>query len=99
LSAERLAFLRDVALLEVTIEARMLAAELMRQTGIPRKAEMDALHIAVAATSGMTYLLSWNCTHIVNASILPQVYEVCRLQGYEPPFVCTPQELMGPDHD
>lgn len=99
LSAERLTFLRDVALLEVTVEARRLSAELMRQTGIPRKAEMDALHIAVAATSGMTYLLSWNCTHIVNASILPRVYEVCRLQGYEPPFVCTPQELMGPDHD
>ena len=42
----------------------------------------------------MHYLLSWNCTHIVNAVTLPAVYDVCRNNGYEPPFVCTPQELM-----
>jgi hypothetical protein len=94
LAAERLEFLREVQLLDVTSEARSLASDLLRDTKIPRKAEIDALHIAVAAVSGMTYLLSWNCTHIVNAVILPRVYDVCRRNGYEPPFVCTPQELM-----
>lgn len=88
-------YLRDVALLEVTPEARRLGSQLIREAGIPQKAEIDALHIAVAAVNGMTYLASWNCTHIVNAITLPRVYEICRMHGYEPPFVCTPQELMG----
>jgi predicted nucleic acid-binding protein len=98
-AAERLDFLRDVELLDVTPEAQFLAAELVRDAKIPAKARMDAVHIAVAAINGMTYLLSWNCAHIVNATTLPRVYEVCRLNGYEPPFVCTPQELMGPEND
>ena len=99
LAAERLDFLREVALLEDTTEARSLAAELVRTARIPAKAEIDALHIAIAAVNGMTYLLSWNCAHIVNAATLPSVYEVCRRNGYEPPFVCTPQELMGNDYE
>ena len=95
-SAERLDFLRHVALLDVTPAARTLGAKLIAETRIPRKAEIDALHIAIAATSGMSYLLSWNCAHIANAATLPRVYDVCRENGYEPPFVCTPQELMEP---
>jgi len=98
LAAERLQFMAEVELLEVTADARTLAARLVKKAGIPPKAELDALHIAVAAMNGMTYLLSWNCTHIVNAAILPRVYEICREGGHEPPFVCTPQELMGPEY-
>lgn len=95
LAAQRLAYLREVELLAVTAEARWLAHRLIREAAIPAKAEIDALHIAVAAMNGMTYLVSWNCTHIVNAITLPLVYDICRISGYEPPFVCTPQELMG----
>lgn len=94
LAAERLDFLREVKLFDVTSDARVLAAKLVAEASIPAKAEIDALHIAVAAINGMTYLLSWNCAHIVNAATLPRVYDVCRINGYEPPFVCTPQELM-----
>jgi hypothetical protein len=99
LAAQRLEYLATVAVLEVTSAARSVAAELLRLTGIPRKAELDALHISVAAVSGMNYLLTWNCTHIANAEILPKVYEVCRGLGYEPPFVCTPLELLGVRND
>lgn len=95
LADERLRFLTEAALLSVTPEAHRLQEELLRSTGIPVKAETDALHIAVAAVHGMDYLLTWNCRHIANAFVLPTVYDVCRSAGYEPPFVCTPQELMG----
>jgi hypothetical protein len=94
LASERLAILAGIQLLDVTALARTLAERLLRDTQIPRKAEIDAVHIAVAATSGMNYLVTWNCTHIANAVILPRVYDICRDAGYEPPFVCTPQELM-----
>lgn len=95
LADQRQRHLHEVTLLEVTLEARRLANRLVREAGIPTKAEIDALHIAIAAVHGVTYLVSWNCTHIVNAITLPRVYEICRVSGYEPPFVCTPQELLG----
>jgi predicted nucleic acid-binding protein len=94
LAAARLAFLNDVNLLEVTDEADELKAELLRRAALPKKAELDALHIAVAAVHGLDYLLSWNCKHIANAVMLPKVYAICRSAGFEPPFVCTPFELM-----
>jgi hypothetical protein len=62
-------------------------------------AEIDALHIAVATVRGMEFLATWNCKHIANAVTLPLVYEVCRAEGYEPPIVCTPYELMGEDYE
>ena len=99
LAVQRLEYLRGIELLEVTAEARRLANRLVREAGIPASAETDAVHIAVAAVSGMTYLASWNCAHIVNAITLPRVYEICRINGFEPPFVCTPQELMGDPTD
>lgn len=96
LANERLGFLGETTLLDVTDAALALAQKLLRHTRIPAKADVDALHVAVAAVHGMDYLLSWNCKHIVNGNILPQVYAVCRDSGYEPPLICTPQELMEP---
>jgi len=94
LASARLGYLREVALLEVTSEAEQLKLELLSQAALPAKAELDALHIAVATVHGLDYLLSWNCRHIANAFTLPKVYGICRRAGYEPPFVCTPPELM-----
>lgn len=94
LAAARLEFMREVTLLEITPEADELKAELLRQAALPSKAELDALHIAVATVHGMDYLASWNCRHIANAVTLPKVYAICRSSGYEPPLVCTPLELM-----
>ena len=96
LAKERLSFLADTTLLDVSDIATALAIELLRHTRMPAKADVDALHVAVAAVHGMDYLLSWNCKHLVNGNILPHVYAVCRASGYEPPLICTPQELMEP---
>lgn len=68
---------------------------LLEEGSLPQNAEADALHIATATVHGIEYLLTWNCKHIANAVTLPSIYAVCRDAGYEPPFVCTPQELMG----
>jgi hypothetical protein len=97
LAAERLRYLEGITVLRVTDAAHRLQSDLLRFAHVPEKARNDALHIAVAAVHGMDYLLTWNCTHIANAVTLPRVYDVCRDAGFEPPFVCTPQELMGAD--
>ncbi len=63
----------------------------------PRKAAADAAHIAIAATNGVDYLITWNFQHIANATMRSRIERVCRLAGYEPPVICTPSELMEPD--
>jgi len=93
-AAARLEVVRQLTMLEVTQEARDLAATLLRETRLPAKANADALHIATAAVHGMDYLITWNCKHIANAVILRSVEAVCRANGYEPPVICTPEELM-----
>lgn len=76
-------------------DAEALAARLLQVAALPKKAEDDALHIAVAAVNGMEFLLTWNCTHIANARTREIINRCCRNAGYEPPVICTPAELAG----
>jgi len=93
-ASARLEVLRGLRLAQVTPEALDLAEALIVGAGVPRKANEDALHIAIAATNGLDYLLTWNCTHIANAVTIPRVNSICRTHGFEPPLIYTPQELM-----
>ena len=86
--------LTNCSFLDITPEAIQLAESLIDQNAIPKQAAEDALHIAVAAVSGMDYLLTWNFKHIANAAMRANVELVCRLNGYEPPVICSPMELM-----
>ena len=90
----RLEFLADLPLLDATEEVYALAEELMKRIPLPAKAATDSLHIAIAAVSGMEYLVTWNCAHIANAALRPGIEAACRESGYEPPVICTPDELL-----
>lgn len=95
-AAERRAqLLRGLPSLSISEEATALARNLVRQAGLPPRAGADAFHIALAACHGIDYLLTWNSTHIANAELRPKVERACRDSGYEPPVMCTPDELMG----
>lgn len=94
-AALRLAALEGVSVLALTPEAEALADALVREVPLPAKAGADALHIAVAAVHGVAFLLTWNCTHIANATLRPRIEDLCRRMGYEPPVICTPKELLG----
>ena len=90
---ERASFLEGIARLRVTDAAGELAARLVESGAVPRAAAEDALHIAVAAVHGVDYLLTWNCKHIANATMRQAIEGACREAGYEPPIICTPEEL------
>ena len=93
-ASNRLAAIAGIPELNVTDEVGLLARILIEQIPIPEKAQLDAFHIAVAAVHGIDYLLTWNCTHINNAELRPRIEALCRSQGFEPPTICTPQELL-----
>lgn len=92
-AAARLEALADLPLLEQTEAVEALARTLLDKVPLPERATADALHIATAAAHGMDYLLTWNCTHIANATLRGRIEAACRDAGYEPPTICTPQEL------
>jgi hypothetical protein len=92
-AADRLAALAEASVLDVTEDAIVLAEKLVAGGGLPSKARVDALHVAIAAVNGMDYLLTWNCRHIANAMLRGRIEELCRDAGFEPPAICTPLEL------
>jgi predicted nucleic acid-binding protein len=71
-AAQRLEALCDLPMLEITPEATGLGRQLLRAAALPSKAAGDALHIALSAAHGINYLLTWNCTHIANATMPPE---------------------------
>ncbi len=91
---ERLDVLRPMTFLETTSAALALAKELIQAEALPEEAAGDALHIAVAATQGVSYLLTWNCRHLANATMRPLIESVCVRNGIKAPIICTPEELL-----
>ena len=76
-----------------TAAADRLADLLIARHLLPPKAAADAQHVALAATAGVDYLLTWNCKHIANADLLPALYETLRAEGFSPPLIVTPEEF------
>ncbi|MCG3131878.1 MAG: hypothetical protein FLDDKLPJ_02688 [Phycisphaerae bacterium] len=92
--ARRLQVLAGLPVLDVTDAGRALAKALLSQIPLPNRAATDALHIAVAATNGMDYLLTLNCAHIANAKYRSRIESLCEDHEVKAPIICTPEELM-----
>lgn len=90
----RMQALEGVALLELSESAVLLAEELVAKGPLPEKAAIDASHVAVAVNAGIDYLLTWNFKHLANAAMRTKIESICRLRGYRPCTICTPDELL-----
>jgi len=89
----RLAALDGIPEIVLSDRAAVLARELVEEGPLPEKAAVDALHIAVAVSGGIDYLLTWNFKHLANATMRGKIDHLCRVHGYEPCVICTPEEL------
>lgn len=94
-AGRRLAALDGLPALVAVAEAHALAAVLLSAAVMPRSAAIDALHVAIATVHGIDFLLTWNCSHIANAVMRPRIEAACREHGFEPPTICTPEELRA----
>ncbi len=74
LAAERIAAVDGIPVLPPAPEIPSIASVIMDRAILPPKAQVDALHIAAVAHHRIDFLLTWNCSHIANARILPQIY-------------------------
>jgi hypothetical protein len=93
-AARRLRVLKGIP--EIAIEPEMLSlAQSMISTGpLPQIARVDAAHLAVAVVGGVDYIMTWNFKHMANAVVRQKIERFCRASGYEPPVICTPEELV-----
>lgn len=91
--------LKGIPLLGMTGATEELAESLVKKGPIPQEYPEDALHIALASTSGMDYLLTWNFRHINNAAMKSDVTKIVTRFGYECPVICTPEELLETNYE
>lgn len=92
-AAERIAVFNSLPLLNFGVEAFTLAEKLFANHALPLRSKVDATHLAIAAVSGIEYLLTWNCKHLANATLRSRIESTCVAEGFEPPIICTPYEL------
>ena len=95
MAQKRLYLLDEIPLLEISPDVDFIANQLITIGPLPKKAETDAAHIAIAATNGIDYLLTWNCRHIANAKMQSGIRTICGALGFAAPEICTPEELLG----
>ena len=55
----------------------------------------DALHLAIALTHKIDFLLTWNCRHLANANKFAHIRRVNGILGLFVPSLITPLELIG----
>jgi hypothetical protein len=60
-----------------------ISLELLPRSGATRRAEAIYMQIE----------------HLANATLRGRIEKVCRDAGYEPPIICTPEELVEVDND
>ena len=90
---KRMNVVNKLTLLEITNRVRELATVIMQKGLLPRQAVEDAFHISTATVHCLDYLVTWNCKHIANAAKRGTIELICRRQGFDPPVICTPEQL------
>lgn len=98
-SASRMLYADEATELELTEAVEQLANVLVAKGGLPKKALIDAYHVAFAAVWNIEFLLTWNCTHIANAITRPLIESLCKEAGFNAPRLCTPAELFMPQEE
>ena len=94
----RFEVLNGIPVLTPKRESDEIVVALIDRLALPDRAITDAVHIAICVVHGIDFLLTWNCTHIANATFQPIIKETCDALGYSMPVICTPDQLMGDDN-
>ena len=77
-------------------EVQELAMKYLSAGALPEKNIMDALHVALAVTQKIPYLVSWNYKHLANINKEMKIRMVnLSLQYSDEIRILTPYELVG----
>jgi hypothetical protein len=90
----RLNVLKGIAVVTSNEAANALAAALVATAALPAKSMRDALHVAIAASNGIDFLLTWNCKHLANGMLRDKITQACVAAGVRAPIITTPTTLF-----
>ena len=94
-AARRMPYLDNIPDLDVPLETDALSKNLSKLLQIPQKAQADATHLALTILHRITYLLTWNCTHLANPVLQKELIEYCHYHQLHVPVICTPELLLS----
>ena len=95
-AAKRLKVMEGIPELEILPEVLPLAQSIVQLLQLRPKAELDATHLAFAVVHRIDYLLTWNCTHLANATLQKTLFEYCSYHHLHMPVISTPELLTKP---
>jgi len=91
----RLDALQELPVLSSTDIVETLALEIRKYGTLPEKATLDSLHLAVAVSHQIEYLLTWNLKHLANAILRNKIYQFLSENNHSICIISTPNELLG----
>lgn len=93
-ATRRLGVVQDLLVLELRDDVIELAEIYGRSLGLPERAKIDLIHVAFAVAYNLDYLVTWNCKHIANGSVIRRLIELNRRLQKPTPVIVTPEELQ-----
>ncbi|MBF0186155.1 MAG: type II toxin-antitoxin system VapC family toxin [Magnetococcales bacterium] len=90
----RLSLVDSIPVLAVDADAVALSRQLQEYAMLPAKANVDSLHISLAALQQVEYLLTWNCRHIANSRTRRAIDNILKIRDMPSPAIVTPEELL-----
>jgi len=97
MASERLALLKGIRILPITVEVAELARLLVSSGLVPSIATPDAVHIALASVHRIDFLVTWNFKHIANPHVRERMRMKINESGHRMPVMCSPEELLNED--
>jgi hypothetical protein len=94
-AVRRMLHLENIPDLDIPPETDALSKELIKLLKIPGKAEADATHLALTILHRITYMLTWNCTHLANPVLQKELIDYCQYHQLHIPVICTPELLLS----
>lgn len=92
---KRLQAVESFPVLRTVREAEQLAQAITASRGVPPEFPEDALHIAIAATSAMDFIVTWNFTHMNNPYTKLRIRRTVEYAGYRCPEIVSPDAFLG----
>ena len=89
----------EYEVIALTDDAVSLALEYIMENVVGQTSYDDCLHIAIATTSRLDLLVSWNFKHIVNIKRIRGYNGINIKNGYHPIEIRSPKDLLDYEND
>ena len=86
--------IKNLELLELNEDIMDLAEIYFERLQIPEKAKPDSLHLSVASFHEISYILTWNLTHLANPVLIVKFDRINQELGKFTPLIVTPENLL-----